>query len=144
MAQFNGPLKDAIVPFTFEYNDYEQGDAIQDELVLIQNAKRIVLTHDGKPIALAKDPYFVEDDGETGLTLKAKNMSILLTSIDKFIKEIPEEDDTDKEAFTLTEPEFDMATFSGRFKTYVQLSKPKNAFFSNAKIRYFQKIIKEQ
>ena len=53
------------------------------------------------------------------------------------------ENTSGKEPFSISEPEHDMSTFTGRFKNYVKLSNLKNAFFSDEKITHFQKILDE-
>ena len=53
-------------------------------------------------------------------------------------------DSDEKELFTIEEPEFDMSNFKGRFNCYLKASNPRYAFFSNDKIREFQRNIVEQ
>lgn len=46
--------------------------------------------------------------------------------------------------FTIHNPEFDMDTFTGRFRSFMRVSNPVHAFYSNKRIREFQKMIEDQ
>ena len=46
--------------------------------------------------------------------------------------------------YSINEPEFDMQKFSGRFKSFLKVSNPLHAFYSNRRIKEFQLLIKVQ
>ena len=47
-------------------------------------------------------------------------------------------------AFSISESEFDMSRFSGRFKSFLKVSNPFHAFYSNSRIKEFQDLLKKQ
>ena len=49
-------------------------------------------------------------------------------------------EDLNKDAympFSISEPEFDMSKFSGRFQSFLKVSNPLHAFYGNKRIREF-------
>ena len=46
--------------------------------------------------------------------------------------------------FSLDEPEFDLNTFTGRYKNNVKVSNQRHAYYSNKKIKEFQQLIEDQ
>lgn len=62
----------------------------------------------------------------------------------KAMEATEKENSSDKIPFSIDDPEFDMNKFSGRFNSFLKVSNPRHAFYSNNKIRSFQKLLDDQ
>ena len=102
----------------------------------IKNAKRIVVKINGEEMVEVRRPYFVKEDGR--LVLKAKSLSLILENEGKSLFSEEELKGENLEAFSLNETQFDVDTYYGRFRTFLKVSNPMHAFYSNDKIREFQ------
>ena len=45
--------------------------------------------------------------------------------------------------FTISQSEFDMSTFTGRFRSFLKVSNPRHAFYSDKRIEVFKTLIKK-
>lgn len=97
-------------------------------------------------LALVDGPHLEVKDGNLILTMERLNVSDSgrrhLMAVQQPTKTVVV--DSNRIPFSIDDPEFDSEKFSGRFNSFLKVMNPIHAFYSNDRIRSFQKLVDDQ
>lgn len=130
-------MKDVVVATFIDHDEKRRLKAAKQIGLKIRGCDDVIATING--------PQFEEDSNPwPNEILIASSLELTGADVSELIANVNTEDTAGKVAFSIDDPEFDMEKFSGRFNSFLKVSNPRHAFYSNKKIREFQKLLDDQ